>query len=264
MAINRNTVSKLGEYGYAPPTDAIGLNGIFPQWVTDPAIKAQAKALATYNPTAAKKLLTDNGFTYKGSKLIDPKGNPVSLDIHVISGWSDWVASTADHHEEPAGDRHRRERRSSSRTGTPGTRTRSRTKTPTLLWQNASQGSPYGFFYANLLQNALSPRARTAPPTGNWEHFAERQRDGPPQPVEDVARPGRSSTRSRRSSRQLWLDRHAGRPALHRAALVDLQHEVLPLLHVAEELLRRPDLHARSPTTSSRSPASAPAAQAGA
>jgi peptide/nickel transport system substrate-binding protein len=29
-AIDRKTVSKLGEYGYAPPTDAIGLNGLFP------------------------------------------------------------------------------------------------------------------------------------------------------------------------------------------------------------------------------------------
>ena len=110
MAIDRNTVSKLGEYGYAPPTDAIGMSGIFPQWVTDPTVKAAAKALATYNPTAAKKLLTDNGFTYKGSQLIDPKGNPVNLDIHVISGWSDWVASQPDHHEEPPGDRHRLER----------------------------------------------------------------------------------------------------------------------------------------------------------
>ena len=38
-------------------------------------------------------MLTAAGFTYKGSQLIDPKGNPVRLDIHVISGWSDWVAS---------------------------------------------------------------------------------------------------------------------------------------------------------------------------
>ncbi len=49
--------------------------------------------MATYNPTAAKAMLTSNGFTYKGSQLIDPKGNPVTLNIHVISGWSDWVAS---------------------------------------------------------------------------------------------------------------------------------------------------------------------------
>ena len=93
MAINRDDVSKLGEYGYAPPTDAIGLGGIFPSWVTDPGIKAEAKRLATYNPAAAKKLLTDSGFTYNGSKLIDPKGNPVSFEVHVIAGWSDWVAS---------------------------------------------------------------------------------------------------------------------------------------------------------------------------
>ena len=59
MAINRDDVSKLGEYGYAPATDALGLSFMFPTWVTDPAIKAQAKALATYNPDAAKKLLTD-------------------------------------------------------------------------------------------------------------------------------------------------------------------------------------------------------------
>src|SRR3954468_13887957 len=93
MAIDRKTVSKLGEYGYAPPTDAIGLNGLFPSWVSDPKIKARSKALSTYSPTAAKKVLTDAGFTYKGNKLIDPKGDAVSLDIHVISGWSDWVAS---------------------------------------------------------------------------------------------------------------------------------------------------------------------------
>src|SRR6201989_978042 len=86
MAINRSDVSKLGEYGYAPPTDAIGLNGIFASWITDPSVKAEAKRLATFNPTAAKKLLTDNGFTYKGNKLYDPKGNPVAFEIHVISG----------------------------------------------------------------------------------------------------------------------------------------------------------------------------------
>ena len=43
MAIDRNTVSKLGEYGYAPPTDAIGLNCIFPKWVTDAKIKARRR-----------------------------------------------------------------------------------------------------------------------------------------------------------------------------------------------------------------------------
>ena len=172
LAIDRNTVSKLGEYGYEPPADALGLSGLFPQWVTDPAVKKLARQMAAYNPTAAKKMLTDNGFTYDGSKLLDPKGNPVSLDIHVISGWSDWVASnqiiTKNLREigidsnvklEPSwGD------------WFPNAFS---TKNPTLLWQIASRGSPYGYFYANLSKNAFIRSETDASPTGNWEHFAD-------------------------------------------------------------------------------------------
>src|SRR2546423_1015132 len=66
LAIDRSSVSKLGEYGYAPPVDAIGLGGLFPGWVTDAGVKAQGQAMATYNPAAAKKMLTEAGFTYKG------------------------------------------------------------------------------------------------------------------------------------------------------------------------------------------------------
>jgi peptide/nickel transport system substrate-binding protein len=171
-AIDRNSVSKLGEYGYAPPTDAIGLNGLFPKWVVDPAVKAQAKTLATYNVAAAKKLLTDAGFTYKGSALIDPKGNPVKLDIHVISGWSDWVASNQ------IITKNLREIGIDSNVALepdwgawqPNAMS---TKFPTLLWQGGSQGSPYGYFYANMSQNAFIPAGTDASPTGNWEHFAD-------------------------------------------------------------------------------------------
>ncbi len=171
LAIDRNTVSKLGEYGYAPPTDAIGLNGLFPQWVADPKVKARAKAMSTYNPTAAKKLLTDSGFTYKGNKLYDPKGNPVSLDIHVISGWSDWVASnqiiTKNFQQIGIDSNVRLE--PSWGDWFPNAFS---TKNPTLLWQIASRGSAYGFFYANLSQNAFIPSGTDASPTGNWEHYA--------------------------------------------------------------------------------------------
>jgi len=172
LAIDRNTVSKLGEYGYAPPTDAIGLGGLFPKWVTDPSVKKLAKQMATYNPAAAKKMLTDAGFTYKGSRLIDPHGDGVKLDIHVISGWSDWVASNqiitrnlraigidADVALEPNWG-----------AWWPNA---SSGKFPTLLWQGGSQGSPYGYFYANLHQNAFIPAGEDATATGNWEHFAD-------------------------------------------------------------------------------------------
>jgi peptide/nickel transport system substrate-binding protein len=172
LAIDRKTVSKLGEYGYAPATDAIGLNFLFPKWVTDKSVKAQAKAMAAYNPAAAKKLLTDAGFTYKGSTLLDPKGNPVKLDLHVISGWSDWVAS------DQILTKNLRDIGIDSNVALepdwgswqPNAYA---TKFSTLLWQNGSQGSPYGFFYANLSQNAFIPAGQDGETTGNWEHFAD-------------------------------------------------------------------------------------------
>src|SRR5262249_33380449 len=86
LAIDRTSVWKLGEYGYETPADGIGLSGLFPDWVTDKSVKALAKQMTRYDPAAAKKTLTDAGFTYKGNNLYDPKGNTVKLDIHVISG----------------------------------------------------------------------------------------------------------------------------------------------------------------------------------
>ena len=137
-------------------------------------MKAQAKALATYNPAAAKKTLTAAGFTYKGSQLIDPKGNPVNLDIHVISGWSDWVASDQiiaknlsaigiDSKEVLEPDWNSWYPNASS------------TKNPTLLWQVGGQGSPFGFFNANFSNNAYIASGQDATNTGNWEHYKSDQ-----------------------------------------------------------------------------------------
>ena len=169
-AIDRNSVSKLGEYGYAPPTDAIGLNGLFPKSVSDASVKAQAKEMATYNPAKAKSTLTGAGFTYKGSQLIDPKGNPVKLDIHVISGWSDWVASNQiiTKNLQAIGIDSNVALEPDWGSWQPNAMA---TKNPTLLWQGGSQGSPYGYFYANLSKNAFIPSGQDGTPTGNWEHF---------------------------------------------------------------------------------------------
>ena len=171
-AIDRKTVSKLGEYGYAPPSDAIGLSGLFPQWVTDKKVKARAKTMATYSPSAARALLTGAGFTYHGSALYDPHGDRVHLDIHVIAGWSDWVAS------DQIITRNLRDIGIDSNVKLepdwgawqPGAYA---TKFPTLLWQVASQGTPYGYFYSNLSQNAFVPSGESGETTGNWIHFAD-------------------------------------------------------------------------------------------
>ena len=170
LAIDRKSVSTLGEYGYAPPTDALGLSYLFPTWVTDPKVKALAKAEATYNPAAAKALLIANGFTYKGSQLIDPKGNPVTLNIHVISGWSDWVASIQiiTKNLQAIGINSSPALEPDWNSWYPNAAS---TKTPTLLWQGASMASPYAFFFANMSQNAYIPPGQDATTTGNWEHY---------------------------------------------------------------------------------------------
>jgi peptide/nickel transport system substrate-binding protein len=169
-AINRSDVSKLGEYGYAPPTDALGLNGIFPTWVTG-VTKENAQKQAAYNPTLAKKTLTDAGFTYKGSNLMDPKGNPVNLDIHVISGWSDWVASNQiiTKNLQAIGINSSVALEPDWNSWYPNA---SATKFPTLLWQNASQGSPFGFFNSNMSSNRFTPSGQDATNTGNWAHYS--------------------------------------------------------------------------------------------
>ncbi|HST16406.1 MAG TPA: ABC transporter substrate-binding protein [Gaiellaceae bacterium] len=174
LAIDRQSVSTLGEYGYAPPTDALGISFLFPQWVVNSDVKAQAKAMATYSPDAAKKLLTANGFTYQGSKLLDPKGNPVNLDIHVISGWSDWVASDQiiAKNLQAIGIDSNVKLEPDWNSWYPNA---SSTKNPTLLWQVGGQGSPFGFFNANFSNNAFVASGQDATNTGNWEHYKSDQ-----------------------------------------------------------------------------------------
>jgi peptide/nickel transport system substrate-binding protein len=95
----------------------------------------------------------------------------VKLDIHVISGWSDWVASNQ------IITRNLRNIGIDSNVAlepdwgawSPNAFAG---KFPTLLWQGGSQGSPYGYFYANLSRNAYIPPGQDATATGNWEHFS--------------------------------------------------------------------------------------------
>jgi peptide/nickel transport system substrate-binding protein len=92
MAIDRSKINAIAENGNEPPANALAMEKLYPAWV-DPKLKARSKQLASYDPTAAKQLLTKAGFTYKGSDLYDPKGNRVSLDLSCPSGWDDWVTT---------------------------------------------------------------------------------------------------------------------------------------------------------------------------
>ena len=88
-AIDRSKLYKIAEYGYDPPSDAIGLAVPYPLWA-DPSLAAAAKEATTYNVPQAQSMLAKAGFTLKGGQLYDPKGGKVSITLSVINGWSDW------------------------------------------------------------------------------------------------------------------------------------------------------------------------------
>ena len=107
---------------------AIGLERHLPEWVRPGDRRPRPSSWPRTTRRRRRRLLTDAGFTYKGSNADRPEGQPGQPRHPRDLGLVGLGRVDADHHQEPAGDRHRLERRSSSRTGTPGTE-RSATKT---------------------------------------------------------------------------------------------------------------------------------------
>lgn len=92
LAINRQKVATLGEYGYEKPLSAIGLA---PSPVNKPFFdqKLIAHNPLVYNPAQARRLLKKAGFTWnKKGQLVDPRGQVVSAPILAESGATDWIA----------------------------------------------------------------------------------------------------------------------------------------------------------------------------
>jgi peptide/nickel transport system substrate-binding protein len=170
LAVDRRRLALLGENGYTPTVDALGINRVWPQWMSED-VAADARALATYDPGAARRMLLAAGFTYDGTTLLDPKGDPVVIDAIVIAGWVDWYT---DWHLIAA---------DLGRIGIKVNidprlnfdawfRDASATRKATLLWQTAGDTeSPYDYFKEHLDASSFVPSGHEAGRTGNWEHF---------------------------------------------------------------------------------------------
>jgi peptide/nickel transport system substrate-binding protein len=88
-AIDREKVSKIGEYGYEPASNQTGIvTPTFNDWL-DPALAKQVD----YNPQKAEQILQQAGFKKSGGIYHTPDGKPLSFSILNIGGYSDWVAS---------------------------------------------------------------------------------------------------------------------------------------------------------------------------
>ncbi len=170
MAIDRDTLSRLAEQGYAPAVDAIGTDRVWRSWI-DPKTAAEAKRLAAYNPAAAKRTLLAAGFSYRDGMLVDPHGSPVVIKAKVIESWIDWVTAwkviarnlrsigiEVDVHLSPSWGDWQSDAFS--------------TKVATLLWGGLDNGpTPYAYFQQHLDRAAFIPSGKAADVTGNWEHF---------------------------------------------------------------------------------------------
>jgi peptide/nickel transport system substrate-binding protein len=170
LAIDRTTLSKLAEYGYAPRVDAIGIDHIWKGWM-DPRIAAEAKRLASYDPPAARRMLLEAGFTYTDEALVDPRGHRVVIKAKVPDGWSDWVAAWGiiTRNLRDIGIKVDVELAPSWNEWEPDA---SSTKVATLFWNNFVDGpTPYTYFWAHLDRAAFVPAGHSADATGNWEHF---------------------------------------------------------------------------------------------
>lgn len=169
MAIDRKSVSKIGEYGYAPASDPIGVGFEWPKWVNAKA-EAALKKFATLNPSGARALLEKNGFTYKGSQLVDPHGDNVTMELNVISGWNDWTTSLQIIQKNlqdigiDASVKLNPDYNSWSANADKGA-------VYHLHWTYGGGPTPYGYFYSLLDKKSYVPSGQTSLPTGNWMHF---------------------------------------------------------------------------------------------
>jgi peptide/nickel transport system substrate-binding protein len=92
LAINRNKVAKLGEYGYETPVNATGLPNA-PAYARYFDRSLIASHPLEYDPAKARAILKKLGFSWNSAgHLVDPKGQVVTAPILAISGATDWIA----------------------------------------------------------------------------------------------------------------------------------------------------------------------------
>jgi peptide/nickel transport system substrate-binding protein len=90
-AINRSTISRIGEYGYEPPASQTGIvSPTFKSWVSS---AAAAGLSSSANTTKAASILAADG--YKKVNGVYTKGSTkLSFTLTTNGGYSDWIATT--------------------------------------------------------------------------------------------------------------------------------------------------------------------------
>jgi peptide/nickel transport system substrate-binding protein len=91
-AIDRAQIVKVAMYDYTKPSDVTGLSEAYPNFkIADPSSLGD---WTTMNVDKANQMLDAAGLA-KGANGIrnGPDGKPLSYEVNVVSGWTDWVSS---------------------------------------------------------------------------------------------------------------------------------------------------------------------------
>jgi len=89
MAIDRQEIDHIAEYGYGPTAYPTGLSAAQAKVWTDPNLPAGSRNFV-YSPSKAKELLLKAGYKMGADGVFNtPQGKPLSLNLICISGFTD-------------------------------------------------------------------------------------------------------------------------------------------------------------------------------
>ncbi|MEO8240984.1 MAG: ABC transporter substrate-binding protein [bacterium] len=93
MAIDRETLVTISTFNLTTPSQyPIGIGALYDDWIDTTGLEP-FKGLMAYDPEGAKAVLDAAGYVDKdGDGFRDsPDGTPISFDISVPAGWTDWI-----------------------------------------------------------------------------------------------------------------------------------------------------------------------------
>ena len=97
MAIDYDSVTSIGMYGYTTPSNAVGLGPRYSDWVNEEALAmADSTGQTRFDPDAAMALLDESGYVDSdgdGIRNMPDGGANIEFNVQVVNGWTDWVTS---------------------------------------------------------------------------------------------------------------------------------------------------------------------------
>lgn len=91
MAVDRERIVKIALHGYTKAADATGLTDTYKDWIDPQAVAAGS--FTTHDVERGNRLLDEAGLTRGKDGIRTHAGAPMSYEIAVPAGWSDWITA---------------------------------------------------------------------------------------------------------------------------------------------------------------------------